>query len=366
MLDGKIEYRRGNYKVAFAKLREAVYHDDHLLYSEPWSWMVPARHPYAALLFEQGHVAEAATVYAKDLGLDGSLVRAHQHPNNVWSLSGYHDCLLRLGRKAEAIMIQKQLKTVAAVADIPVKSSKRIRISDMTNALKGPDPEIKLSAFEVNISIVSQTQASESSVLFQATPLFKMQPIILYSHQYGPNPWKVALILEELNIPYKTQFVDFSEVKKEPYVKLNPNGRLPTIDDPNTGLENWESGAILKQWLFFQASGQAPYYGQASWFKRAHPEKVQGVIDRYVNEIHRVTGVLESVLKTREWLVGDKCTYADLSFIAWQRWAPRYGGEDIYKKFPGVGAWIERMKTRPSVQKALADQDRAMAEAERN
>ncbi|KAI3281357.1 hypothetical protein DTO002I6_9856 [Penicillium roqueforti] len=217
-----------------------------------------------------------------------------------------------------------------------------------------------------------------------------MQPITLYSHQYGPNPWKVALILEELNIPYKTQFVDFSEVKKDPYVKLNPNGRLPTIDDPNTGLQIWESGAIveylietydkghrisysassenwqLKQWLFFQVSGQAPYYGQASWFKRAHPEKIQSVIDRYVNEIHRVTGVLESVLKTREWLVGDKCTYADLSFIAWQRWAPRYGGEDIYEKFPHVGAWIERMKTRPSVQKVLADQDRAMAEVEGN
>lgn len=217
-----------------------------------------------------------------------------------------------------------------------------------------------------------------------------MQPITLYSHHRGPNPWKVAIIFEELNIPYKTRHIDFSEVKKDPYLKLNPNGRLPTIDDPNTGLQIWESGAIveylietydkdhrlsyntfpeqwqLKQWLFFQVSGQAPYYGQAGWFIRAHPEKVQSVIDRYVNEIHRVTGVLESVLKTREWLVGDRCTYADLSFVAWQRWAPRYGGGDIYKKFPHVGAWMEKMKARPSVQKVLADQDRAIVEIEGN
>ncbi|KAJ5209296.1 hypothetical protein N7449_003675 [Penicillium cf. viridicatum] len=215
-----------------------------------------------------------------------------------------------------------------------------------------------------------------------------MQPITLYSHQYGPNPWKVALILEELNIPYETQFVDFSEVKKEPYVKLNPNGRLPAIDDPNTGLQIWESGAIveylvevydkdhsisssasaeqwqLKQWLFFQVSGQAPYYGQASWFQKYHPVKIQSAIDRYRNESCRVNGVLESVLEKRDWLVGDKCTYADLSFVAWQRWAPTFAGDDLYKKFPAVGAWMERMQERPTVKKVYADQDRAMAEVE--
>ncbi|TGO36238.1 hypothetical protein BHYA_0131g00160 [Botrytis hyacinthi] len=216
-----------------------------------------------------------------------------------------------------------------------------------------------------------------------------MLPITLYSHPFGPNPWKVALILEELNIPYTTKFVDFSEVKKEPYTQLNPNGRLPSIQDPNTDITLWESGAIIeyliekydvkhqlshntftetylaKQWLHFQASGQGPYYGQASYFTRIHPERIQSAIDRYANEIRRVTGVLESVLKTRDWLVGDKCTYADLCFIAWQRWASRYGGEDIYKDCPHVEAWLERMKTRPAVKKIFADQDFAMSEAEK-
>ncbi|KAJ5100131.1 hypothetical protein N7532_007132 [Penicillium argentinense] len=123
MLDGEIEYRRGNYQVDFEKLREAVYNDDDLLYSEPWGWMLPARHPYAALLLEQGHVEEAAAIYAQDLGLDDSLIRAHQHRNNVWSLRGYHVCLMRLGRGVEANIIEKQLKTAAAVADVSVMSS---------------------------------------------------------------------------------------------------------------------------------------------------------------------------------------------------------------------------------------------------
>ncbi|KIW84470.1 hypothetical protein Z517_03720 [Fonsecaea pedrosoi CBS 271.37] len=123
MLDGEIEYRRGNYKVAFERLQLAVAKDDALIYSEPWGWMLPTRHPYAALLLEQGHVAEAAQIYAEDLGLDGKLVRAHQHPNNIWALKGYYECLQRLGRTAEANIILSNLNIAEAGADMTIRSS---------------------------------------------------------------------------------------------------------------------------------------------------------------------------------------------------------------------------------------------------
>ncbi|CAL5870921.1 uncharacterized protein PFLUO_LOCUS5163 [Penicillium psychrofluorescens] len=123
MLDGEVEYRKGNHEQAFEHLRHSIELDDGLGYSEPWSWMQPARHPYAALLLEQGRVQEAADVYRADLGLDGSLIRARQHPNNVWALQGYHECLLRLERTAEARVIEPQLKVALAIADVPVQSS---------------------------------------------------------------------------------------------------------------------------------------------------------------------------------------------------------------------------------------------------
>ncbi|KAL5365356.1 hypothetical protein BJX96DRAFT_181653 [Aspergillus floccosus] len=123
MLDGEIEYRRGNYPQAFESLREAIRHDDALMYTEPWGWMLPTRHAYAALSLEQGQVEEAAKAYAEDLGLDPSLTRAHQHPNNVWALHGYHECLMRLGRKAEALIIKQQLDVAMSVADIEIQSS---------------------------------------------------------------------------------------------------------------------------------------------------------------------------------------------------------------------------------------------------
>ncbi|SPO05434.1 related to TPR domain protein [Cephalotrichum gorgonifer] len=138
MLDGEIEYRRGNYTVAFDSLRLAVQREDALIYAEPWGWMLPTRHPYAALSLEQGHIEQAAQAYAEDLGLDDKLARAHQHPNNVWALQGYYECLVRLGRTEEAWIIKKQLTIASASADIPITSSCFCRLNTMPE-----DREIK-------------------------------------------------------------------------------------------------------------------------------------------------------------------------------------------------------------------------------
>jgi len=129
MLDGEIAYREGAYESAYDHLRRSIALDDALPYDEPWGWMQPTRHAYGALLLEQGHVAEAAAVYAADLGLDGSLPRPQQHPGNVWALHGYHECLVRLGRSAEAQIIGAQLKLATAVADVPIVASCLCRLS---------------------------------------------------------------------------------------------------------------------------------------------------------------------------------------------------------------------------------------------
>lgn len=128
MLDGEIAYRAGDHETAFAHLRRAIELDDALPYDEPWGWMQPTRHAYGALLLEQGRVEEAAAVYAADLGLDPTLPRPCQHPNNVWSLHGYHECLQRLGREAEAAIIGQQLTLAAARADVPIRASCACRL----------------------------------------------------------------------------------------------------------------------------------------------------------------------------------------------------------------------------------------------
>jgi tetratricopeptide (TPR) repeat protein len=128
MLDGEIAYREGRFDDAFAHLRRAIELDDALPYDEPWGWMQPTRHAYGALLLEQGRLEEAAAVYAADLGLDPTLSRPCQHPGNVWSLHGYHECLRRLGRTAEAGIIGQQLALAMARADVPIAASCACRL----------------------------------------------------------------------------------------------------------------------------------------------------------------------------------------------------------------------------------------------
>ncbi|MEM7406024.1 MAG: tetratricopeptide repeat protein [Pseudomonadota bacterium] len=123
MLDGEYEYRRENYADAFEHLRRAVHLYDTLNYSEPWSWMQPPRHALGALLLEQGHVEEAAEVYKADLGLDATLVRPSQHPDNVWSLHGYAECCERLGDHDGHQRATAALAKASAVADIPITAS---------------------------------------------------------------------------------------------------------------------------------------------------------------------------------------------------------------------------------------------------
>ncbi|CZS97255.1 related to theta class glutathione S-transferase [Rhynchosporium agropyri] len=218
------------------------------------------------------------------------------------------------------------------------------------------------------------------------------KPITLYGHATGPNPWKVAILLEELKIPYDQKLMDMGDMKKPPFEKINVNGRVPAIEDPNTNITLWESGAIIeylqetydksntlnytsspekylvKQWLHFQMSGQGPYFGQAAWFWKFHSEQVESAKTRYKDQIARVFEVIDKHLKAtgQEWLVGNKCTIADLSFVTWDMMVPFILGDeakslDIENKYPNYYAWNQKLMQRPSVQKIIKDKQAAMA-----
>ncbi|WKA28935.1 tetratricopeptide repeat protein [Bradyrhizobium roseum] len=134
MLDGELEYRKGHFDVAFAHLRRSVELSDGLPYDEPWGWMQPTRHALGALLLEQGRIEEAEAVYRSDLGLDGKLSRACQHPDNLWSLHGLHECLARRGEKIERPLIKQRLDLAQARAEIPIKASCFCRRMEMAAA----------------------------------------------------------------------------------------------------------------------------------------------------------------------------------------------------------------------------------------
>lgn len=101
--------------------------------------------------------------------------------------------------------------------------------------------------------------------------------------------------------------------------------------------------------------------GELCRFNVYHKEKLPSAIERYANEIKRVTSVLNNALEGKEYLVGDKCTYADLSFIPWATIAPFAMGEhkiDLGKEYPNYHAWMERLMARPAVKKVLAEKQK--------
>ncbi|TCD64427.1 Glutathione S-transferase 2 [Steccherinum ochraceum] len=213
----------------------------------------------------------------------------------------------------------------------------------------------------------------------------------LWTHETGPNPWKVAFVLNELGLEYESKYIDFhtKEQKGPEYLKITPNGRVPAlIDHKNGDYTVWESGAILLylvdkydkenrltvpvdhperhqlyQWLFFQTSGQGPYVGQVGWFTWYHPERLPSVLERYKKETKRVLGVLEIVLSKQEWLVGGKMTIADMIFISWTSASGILLGEDLdfEKEFPATYKWHSKLMELPSVKAAHEEQARATA-----
>ncbi len=128
MMQGEVAYHRGDYEIAFDHLREAVKRNDSLNYSEPWVWMHPPRHALGALLLAQGHVEEAEAIYRIDLGLVPTNPRALRHPNNVWGLHGYAECLQRLGKTDELALIEPALSLAQARTDTPITSSCACRV----------------------------------------------------------------------------------------------------------------------------------------------------------------------------------------------------------------------------------------------
>ncbi|GAA5872277.1 hypothetical protein JCM16303_001039 [Sporobolomyces ruberrimus] len=217
-----------------------------------------------------------------------------------------------------------------------------------------------------------------------------MPQFTLYTHAGGPNGHTVAFVLKALGLSYEPKYLDFAkgEQKAPEFLKLNPNGRIPClVDHENKDFAVWESKAcmkyliakydtekkftvtgiedetILDTWLFFQASGQGPYFGQAAHFKMFAPEKIPYGIERYAKEVQRVFSVLESVLSKQEWLVGGKLTIADLSFITWSNFglhALLPEGVDPKEEFPSVMKWHQKMLELPYVAEALKEREEAM------
>jgi glutathione S-transferase len=97
------------------------------------------------------------------------------------------------------------------------------------------------------------------------------------------------------------------------------------------------------------------------WFALYHSEKLPSAIDRYVNEIRRVSGVLNRTLRDKEFLVGGMFSYSDAAFVTGNAIMFLFANKfNLETDFPVLNAGSERIKARPAISKILQDRDAAM------
>jgi GSH-dependent disulfide-bond oxidoreductase len=200
----------------------------------------------------------------------------------------------------------------------------------------------------------------------------------------GPNARKVAIMLEELEWPYRVITYDIGkgDMLTEAFRELNPNGRVPVLvdDEPIGGgtepIVVWESAACLQyladksgqflpaqpkaryatlQWLAWQIASLGPYHGQAAHFTRYAPEP----IDPYARQRFRLEGerlmfVADRHLGENAYFAGDEYTIADMAVWPWLNvsWNTQY--DRPLDSFEHLNRWFEEVKARPAVQRVIA------------
>ncbi len=187
-----------------------------------------------------------------------------------------------------------------------------------------------------------------------------------------PNPMKVALFLEESGLDYEVVPVDTlkGEQHEEGFLKINPNAKLPAIEDDGTRV--FDSNAILLylgektgkfvgspdnrgellSWLMFIASGVGPYSGQAVHFQHAAPEQIDYAINRYRREAERHYGILDAQLEGREFFLGSDYTIVDIAAWGWIDRAAVVLGEGALDSYPNLKRWFEGVDARPAASRA--------------
>ena len=198
--------------------------------------------------------------------------------------------------------------------------------------------------------------------------------MIKFYYHPSPNPAKVALYLEEAEVPYEVVPIDTRKGEQHgaEFLKINPNGKTPAMTDGDDVL--FDSNAMLLylaektgkfvpvaaqraqmySWLMFVATGIGPYTGQNVHFKYFAPDPKEYAVNRYDFEAWRHWGILDAQLGKHRWMLGDDYTFVDMAVWGWARAVPFALGGDAWEKLPNVKRLLDEINARPAAQRAEA------------
>lgn len=186
-------------------------------------------------------------------------------------------------------------------------------------------------------------------------------------------------VLEELGLAHEHIPQDFRDgtLRNPEYLKLNPNGRIPTLQDDDLTL--WESMAInlylaskydkktllwpnaialqglIYQWSFWVVSEVEHKLFNVLLHRRLHTKinRDAACADRNEIALQAPFAILEQALNSSDYLLGNQFTLADLNVASVLSWAPL--SRISLKAYPNLAAWLKRCLARPARKRAQVD-----------
>lgn len=207
-----------------------------------------------------------------------------------------------------------------------------------------------------------------------------------------PNGRKITIMLEECGMPYKIVPVDIGggDQFKADFLRICPNNRMPAIVDhePLGGgkpISIFESGAIMEylaeksgkflpkdpagkyavlQWVHWQMANLGPMMGNANHFKNYapnitdDPSKLEYGQRRFIGEVDRLAGVMDTQLSIHQYLAGSEYSIADMITWPWAMFVNRLATPDKdgynWNDYPNVKRWVDEVGAREAVKRGQA------------
>ena len=199
-------------------------------------------------------------------------------------------------------------------------------------------------------------------------------------HLGDPNGWKVSVLLEALELPYRVVPVDIRAGAQfaPAFRAISPAAKIPAIVDPDgpggRPLALAESTAILVylaekagspllpteprarftvlQWLMWEAGGVGPTFAQAFHFLRTAPRPVPRAEARFGAEVRRLYGVLDGRLARSPFVAGEAWSLADVALYPSVARHPFHGVE--LSAFRHVERWYAALSGREAIRRGMA------------
>jgi len=193
-----------------------------------------------------------------------------------------------------------------------------------------------------------------------------MAEYTLYGFAQSGNAYKPALALELAGADWAPRFVDYfgGETRTPAYRAINVMGEVPVLE--HRGRRLTQSGVILDylagtlghfgwrddderreilRWLLWDNHKLTSYTATYRFLRTLTKDPDPAVLAEFGKRSRAAWGVLDTHLKDRAWIVGERLTIADLSCCAYLFFDDEIGVD--WGEFPAIGAWLERLKAEP-------------------